>query len=126
MWSVQHLKQAGLLANMDLLPRTGILQQNIYAPSVFSTSKWCRQRLTVSELMDIFDFEDCIKRGILKHVESPSLAFVKEPPGKLLHRLMSSERVPLVATVVDGEDDLSFKSEHFSRVSILMSDKGSI
>ena len=46
----------------------------------------------------------------MKHVESPSLAFVKEPPGKLLHHLMSSERVPLVATVVDGEDDLSFKS----------------
>ena len=60
--SYAEAKQAGLLANMDLLPRTGILQQNIYAPSVFSTSRWCRQRLTVSELMDIFDFEDCVKR----------------------------------------------------------------
>ena len=41
----------------------------------------------------------------MKHVESPSLAFVKEPPGKLLHPLMSSESVPVVATEVDGEDD---------------------
>ena len=40
--------------------------------------------------MDIFDFEVRIKRGILKNVDSPSLAFVKEPPGTLLHRLMSS------------------------------------
>lgn len=39
----------------------------------------------IPELMYIFDCEVRVKRGILKNVESPSLAFVKEPPGKLLH-----------------------------------------
>ena len=52
-----EVKDAGLLSNMDLLPRKDILQQNIYAPCVFTDSKWCRQRLAVPELMDIFDFE---------------------------------------------------------------------
>ena len=32
---------------------------------------------------------------------------MKEPPGKLLHRLMSSESVLVVAMVVDGEDKSS-------------------
>ena len=108
--SYAEAKQAGLLSNMDLLPRTGILHQNIYAPSVFSTSKWCRRRLTVPELMDIFDFEVRVKRGILKNVKSPSLAFVKEPPGKLLHRLMASERVPVTTTEVEFEDSSSIES----------------
>lgn len=54
-----------------------------------------------------FDFEVSVKRGSLKNVESPSLAFIKEPPGKLLHRLMLSESVPVVATVVDCNDDFS-------------------
>jgi hypothetical protein len=108
--SYAEAKEAGLLSNMDLLPRTGILQQNIYAPSVFSVSKWCRRRLTVPELMDIFDFEVRVKRGIIKHVKSPSLAFVQEPPGKLLHRLMSAERAPVITTERDGEVVSALKS----------------
>ena len=99
-----EVRAAGLLSNMDLIPRKDILQQNIYAPCVFTDSKWCRRRLTVPELMDIFDFEVRVKRGIIKHVTSPSLAFVQEPPGKLLHRLMASERTPVISTVIDDED----------------------
>jgi len=60
--------------------------------------------------MDVFDFEVRVKRGILKNVKSPSLAFVKEPPGKLLHRFMASERVPVITTEVEFEDSFSIES----------------
>jgi len=50
--------------------------------------------------MDIFDFEVRVQKGILRpRVKNPSVAFVKEPPEKLLHYLIVSESSPVSSEV---------------------------
>ena len=98
--SHEEAKELGLLSGMYLLPRTDILRREVLAPSVFSSSRWCRRKLSVPELMDIFDFEVRVQKGILRRVKNPSVAFVKEPPEKLLHHLMVSESMPVSLEVV--------------------------
>jgi len=107
--SYENAKELCLLSNMNLLPRTDILQQEVLAPSVFSSSRWCRRKLSVPELMDIFDFEVRVQKGILKRVKIRIVAFVKEPPGKLLHCLMVAESTPVMFTV-EAVKDLQFNS----------------
>jgi len=97
--SYENARELGLLSDMDLLPRMDILQKEVLVPSVFSPSWWCCHKLPVPELMDIFDFEVCVQKGTLEMVKNPSVAFVKEPPGKLLHRLMVAESTPISSTV---------------------------
>ena len=118
--SYEEAKELGLLSGMDLLPRTDILQREVLAPSVFSSSRWCRRKLSVPELMDIFDFEVRVQNGILRRVKYPSVAFVKEPPGKLLHRLMMSESTPVSLEVVQEiqvNDDVSASSSEKPQVN---------
>jgi len=98
--SYKEAKELWLLSGMDLLPRTDILQREVLAPSVFSSFQWCRRKLSVPELMDIFYFEVRVQKGILRRAKNPSVAFVKEPHGKLLHRLMVSESTQVSLEVV--------------------------
>jgi len=87
-------KRRTLVDGRGLLPASDI-DCNIRCPVIFSPTKWATRKLTVKEVLGVFDFPEALVTAFKEVSECP---FLRSAPGRLLGAILGSIKHPSEVT----------------------------